>query len=248
MHYTLKTCQRQTCFPGVLLITSIVGTFASGGTRADMKLSPDAIQASIKFRQILILEYSAIPEFVLKQLRTVNPVTFAFYSATLLIFALALMLRFNLPGEYSLLKVLPYTGAGLILFPLLLIPVHEALHVALLWLLGGKNITIGSDIKNFIFYVTAHRHVLPAFSFLAIALFPFVVITAAILTAILFLDPIWKWSLWLTLLIHTTMCAGDVAMAVYYYINRDKKLITWDDTEKGIALFYQVLDETNSAS
>jgi hypothetical protein len=35
------------------------------------------------------------------------------------------------------------------------------------------------------------------------------------------------------------MCAGDVALLNYIYLNRHRKIITWDDAEKRLAYFYE---------
>ena len=35
------------------------------------------------------------------------------------------------------------------------------------------------------------------------------------------------------------MCAGDLALINFYYINRNKKIITWDDVSKKEAYFYE---------
>ena len=51
--------------------------------------------------------------------------------------------------------------------------------------------------------------------------------------------PLWQWSLAISIFAHLTMCAGDLALVNYYYVNRDKTIITWDDTERGEACFYE---------
>jgi hypothetical protein len=42
------------------------------------------------------------------------------------------------------------------------------------------------------------------------------------------------------------MSAGDIAMASYYYINRDKKILTWDDAESKVAYFYEETKHTGT--
>ena len=58
---------------------------------------------------------------------------------------------------------------------------------------------------------------------------------------ILMLPGLWKWSLSLLLFVHATMCAGDFAMMNFYFLNRRKKIYTWDDFDKKIAYFYEEL-------
>jgi hypothetical protein len=58
---------------------------------------------------------------------------------------------------------------------------------------------------------------------------------------VIFLPGLWKWSFSLFLFIHTTMCAGDFALLNLYYINKEKKIYTWDDLDKKEAYFYEEL-------
>jgi hypothetical protein len=37
------------------------------------------------------------------------------------------------------------------------------------------------------------------------------------------------------------MCAGDFALLNLYFLNRDKKIYTWDDFDKKEAYFYEEL-------
>jgi hypothetical protein len=41
------------------------------------------------------------------------------------------------------------------------------------------------------------------------------------------------------LFVHATMCAGDFAMLNFYFLNRGKKIYTWDDFDKKMAYFYE---------
>lgn len=203
-----------------------------------MKLTPDEIVSNERYRLISSLEYKEVAEFVFSHMKTRNPVIILFWSLSLAALIWTVALRIAISAELTVVKLLPWSLAGLILLPLILIPVHEALHIVVFWLLGGKDIRIGADIRNFVVYVTAHRHVVGPRSFLTIAFFPFVMITAAHLYSISVAEVHWQWSLSLSLLAHTTMCAGDFSMGGFYYSNRDKRILTWDDADKRIAYFY----------
>jgi hypothetical protein len=201
--------------------------------------SPEEIENSSSYKLLLTLEYGSVADFVIAQLKSANPITFSFYALTLSLLIWSLSLRFGLCGELSISQVLPYTLAGLILFPLLMIPVHEGIHILVFRILGGRDIRVGADLKNFIVYVTAHRHVVTALPFLVIAASPFIIISVALLASAWSASPPWKWSLSLALLAHTTMCAGDIAMGAFYYTNRSKKIVTWDDAEARVAYFFE---------
>jgi len=136
-------------------------------------------------------------------------------------------------------NILFHSLLGFIIFPVLLIPVHEFLHVIPFWLTGAKRIRAGADLKQYIFYVTAHRHVITAGQFRFVALVPFLIITFSLIALIIFLPELWKWSLSILLFVHTTMCAGDFAMLNFYLINRHRKIYTWDDADEKMAYFYE---------
>ena len=55
------------------------------------------------------------------------------------------------------MTILGHTLLGFVVLPLLLIPVHEILHIVPMLIVGAKNIRVGADIKQFMFYVTARR-------------------------------------------------------------------------------------------
>jgi hypothetical protein len=107
------------------------------------------------------------------------------------------------------------------------------------WLSGAKRIRIGMDLKQYLFYVTAHRYVASPGQFKAVAFIPFFVISVCLILLIIILPGLWKWSLSLFLFVHTTMCAGDFALLNFYYLNRDKKIYTWDDADQKMAYFYE---------
>jgi hypothetical protein len=201
--------------------------------------SPEEIENSSRYRLLLALEYDSVPDFVISQMKSVNAVTATFYTLSFTLLLWSLSFRFGLAGEYTLPSVLPYTLAGLILLPLLLIPLHEGVHILVFRILGGRDIRIGADLRNFIVYVTAHRHVVSALPFIVIAASPFVIISLSILISIWYVNPLWKWTLSLALLAHTTMCAGDFSMAAFFHINRNRKILTWDDAEKKVAYFFE---------
>jgi hypothetical protein len=235
-----KTCQKATLPLRVLIKRSAIITFVFPETDDSMDMpTPGEIESGNRYRLIMSLEYGSVADFVIGQLSKLNPVIVSFYIVTAAALAWALILRSALGDGWTIARVLPYTLAGLVAVPLLLIPVHEGIHILVFSLLGGRDIRIGADLSNFMIYVTAHRHVVGSGRFLTIALSPMIVISSAFIAAILLLPPQWKWSLALALTAHTTMCAGDIAMAAFYWSNRARRILTWDDADKKIAFFYE---------
>ena len=164
-----------------------------------------------------------------------------FWSVCMIFAGIALTVRINIAGYFPMKTILSHSLMGFIVFPVLMIPVHEFMHVVPFFLTGAKRIRVGADLKQYIFYVTAHRHVISARQFRFVALIPFLVISAALIILILYLPGLWKWSLSVLLFVHATMCAGDFALLNFYYINRHRKIYTWDDADEKMAYFYEEL-------
>jgi hypothetical protein len=204
-----------------------------------MSLKVEDLEDRSKFRQIHAVPYSDLIDFVLEYLRKRSGLMIGFWSSCLIFLGLALFVRINISGYYPVKNIILHSTLGLILFPLTSIPVHEMLHVIPFLLGGARKIRIGMDLKQYFFYVTAHRHVATARQFSFVALVPFITVTIALFILILFLPGLWKWSLSLFLFVHTTMCAGDFALLNFLWMNRHKRIYTWDDADEKMAYFYE---------
>jgi len=206
-----------------------------------MKLTVEDLEDPSRFRHLLTLPYGEIATFVIDYIRRRTNVTLFFWSACLISLGIAITIRINIAGYYEFIRILTHTILGIIIFPILIIPVHEFLHIIPLILAGIKNIRVGIDLRQFIFFVTSHREVIAPAKFKLVALVPFITVTISLLVLIFYLPGLWKWSFSLLLFVHMTMCAGDFAMLNYYYLNRHKRIFTWDDANLKEAYFYEEL-------
>ncbi len=204
-----------------------------------MQLSPEDLQDVSRFRQIESVPYGDLVGFVLDYLRRKTWITLFFLTACIITIGLALNIRISISGYFPFRNILMHTILGFIVFPVLLIPVHELMHIIPFFFTGARRIRIGADLKQYIFYVTAHRHVMSKNAFIPVALVPFAIISVTLIILILYLPGLWKWSLSILLFVHTTMCAGDFAMLNFYFINRKRKIYTWDDADEKMAYFYE---------
>jgi len=194
-----------------------------------------------RYRQILKIPYDELVAFVLDYIRRKSGLMMFFWSSCILFLVIAFTVRINISGYFPLKNIFFHTFLGLIVFPVLCAPVHELLHIIPYFLTGAKRIRIGMDLKQYMFFVTAHRHVATASQFRLVAAVPFFLGSIALLFLVLLLPGLWKWSLSLLLFVHATMCAGDFAMLNYYSLHKGKKIYTWDDFDKKIAYFYEEL-------
>jgi hypothetical protein len=204
-----------------------------------MALSVEDLGDQDRFRQILVIPYKDLINFVMDYITKKSALLVFFWSLCLIFLIIAIKVRINISGLFPLKHILLHSSLGLIIFPLLCIPVHEFLHIIPFYMSGAKNIRVGMDLKQYLFYVTAHRHVASHLQFRIVALTPFLFISAGLILLILNLPGLWKWSLSLFLFVHATMCAGDFALLNFYFINRNKIIYTWDDADKKEAYFYE---------
>jgi hypothetical protein len=204
-----------------------------------MRLSADDLLDQSRFRHILTISYDEIVPFVLDYIRRRTNLTVLFWSICLMFFVIAITIRIDIGGYFGYKNIITHTFLGLIIFPVAIIPIHEVLHIIPYYFAGARNIKIGMDLGQYMFYVTAHKHVASPLQFKIVALVPFIVITLASFFLVLCLPGLWKWSFSLFIFVHTTMCAGDFALLNFYYINRSGKIYTWDDADLKEAYFYE---------
>lgn len=205
-----------------------------------MNRKVDDIVKNDRFRHLFTLSYDDIVPFVFEYIKKHTfPIILA-WSFILAIVILMADTRFALAGEYKLISIFTHSIIGLIILPLVLVIPHEFLHIIPYILGGARNIRIGADLNQYYFYVTSHLCPVGPVVYIIVALTPFLIISA-LLTYLFFSlqSPLWSWSLLCTLFMHTTMCAGDFALINFYWINRDKKIITWDDADRKEAYFYE---------
>ncbi len=205
-----------------------------------MSKSVDNITGNKRYRHLFTLSYDEIVPFVFKYIKKHTfPIILA-WSFLLAIIILMTDFRFELASDYRFINILMHSSIGIVILPLVLVLPHELLHIVPYYLSGARNIRVGADWQQYYFYVTAHLYPVGAATFITVALTPFLVISAALVYLIIITaSPLWTWSLLWTLFMHTTMCAGDFALINYYWINRHKKIITWDDADSKKAYFYE---------
>jgi hypothetical protein len=208
-----------------------------------MALKVEDLDDQTKFRLVFSIPYKDLIQFVFEYLKKRSGLIFFFWSVCLFSLGLTVFARITIDGSFSVFNFILHSILGLILFPVICVPFHELIHIIPYYISGARNIRIGMDLKQYLFYVTAHRYVATPLQFIIVAVAPFLVISG-VLTFLVFLLPgLWKWSLSLFLFAHTTMCAGDFALMNFYFLNRNKKIYTWDDADRKIAYFYEELEE-----
>lgn len=205
----------------------------------NMAFSVEDLDDQTKFRPILVVPYNELIPFIFKYLLKNTMLIILFWTVSLIFLLFAVSIRFNISGYFPGINIFYHSILGFIVFPVLCVPVHELLHIIPYYFSGARNIRIGMDLKQYLFYVTAHRYVASPVQFKIVAIIPFIIISVVTAFLVLILPGLWKWSLSLFLFAHATMCAGDIALLNFYFLNREKKIYTWDDADLKIAYFYE---------
>ncbi len=204
-----------------------------------MAISVEELEDHEKYRQILSLSYDDLITFIFDNLKSGSGMIVFFWSSCIVCLGFAFMIRWNIAGYFPFKNILLHSFLGLIVLPVICIPIHEFLHIIPYYLSGARNIRVGMDLQQYLFYVTAHRYVAGPVQFIIVALIPFLIFSVTLFMLAMFLPGLWKWTFSIFLFVHTTMCAGDFALLNLYYVNRKKKIYTWDDADKKIAYFYE---------
>ena len=206
-----------------------------------MPLKVEDLEDKSRFREIMVLRYSDVVDFVLENIRKKSDLMMFFWSVCVIFLGIAVFVRVDIAGTYPGRSIFFHTLLGFIIFPVLCIPLHEGMHIIPYLLAGARNIRTGMDLRQYIFYVTVHRHVTGPLQFITIASMPFISISTAAIFLALTLPGLWKWSLSAFLFVHATMCAGDVALLNFYRLSGWKKIYTWDDADRKVSYFYEKL-------
>ena len=198
----------------------------------------EELEDSSRYSKELTLPYGDIAHFVVDRLLTASlpmlMLWIVLLAATVMSTVFWPGFLFKLPEPHILKGLL----AGTVLIPLLLVPLHEGLHLLTFRLTGARDIRMGADLRQGIIYITAHRFVTSKRLLSFVAMIPFAVISAGLITAIVLCPVWWQWIFSISLFAHTTMCAGDAAMLTYTGSFKGQKVFTWDDADLMEAYFY----------
>jgi hypothetical protein len=183
-------------------------------------------------------EHTSIVAFIQPYLKATNPVMLFYWGFNIAILLTAAVIWISLPEgkEDAIIKF----GIGGALFALL-IPIHELIHGIGYKLAGAPKVSYKAHIKKLIFYAMADKFVIAARPFVLLAIAPFVIINSLLIIGIISITGPCSWLMAGALLMHTSGCAGDFALISYYFTNRSKEIVTYDDQSAQITYFFTKL-------
>ena len=187
------------------------------------------------------LGYSDVVPFVLKNIQTRNWASYCYFTLNFLF--LLTFLFMGIQGIklqlISLGRLFFYFLMGLILVPLPLTIFHEAIHAAVYWIFGARNIRFGMNRKEFFFYVAADRYVTDFMTLLFVALSPFIILSSLLFVIFAVIPSTWALVVLAGIFSHGIMCIGDFAMLGFFLNHGPRSLYTFDKVEEGKAFFYK---------
>jgi len=130
-------------------------------------------------------------------------------------------------------------GQGVWLF-LVLLPLHELIHAGAYKMIGAPKVSFGANLKKFYFYAVADQFMTSRKSFLFVALSPYLLITAGLVTAAALSSPPTRLLFLGAIILHTAGCFGDFALVSFMHQHRHQNIVTMDDLTEKKAYFFMV--------
>jgi hypothetical protein len=206
-----------------------------------MNLEPSELNNNSRYSKLLELKHDELMYFVVSHVRPKSLPMQLFYlmNVPLLgyIFFKIYQVIFIAPVNWFYLVGIMLLG--LLFFGLIVIPLHEILHVVAFRLLGARKTSIHAQWSRMLFYAIADKFVMNSVEFIFLALFPFVLINLALIAGVILLHGEYKVISLVTLFFHFTGCIGDFALLSYLYQNREKRILNYDDETLGMSYFFE---------
>jgi hypothetical protein len=194
-----------------------------------------------RYKILLTLKHSDIAKFVGSYLYSKTPLASAYRNFLLVSFLLFIFITTYLLFINSNKCLIHLSGfiLGIISFFLLVAP-HEIIHGLMYKYFGAPKVKYGVIWSKLAFYAIAPNFVVIKKQFMLLAAAPFVMISAALLTMIVysFGNPFWHFYFWGLFLTHSLGCVGDFAMIAFFELQGKQVVYTFDDEKEGVSYFY----------
>lgn len=210
-----------------------------------MNLHPETLRNNPRYQLLYELDHEQLVKFVQSNLRKSNPVTIFYIVINLLIFLFTGYKIFTDIAIHAVSWDFILTRLGMGFFATFIIGffIHENLHLLAYKILGAKQATVKVQWRKLVFLALADQFVLNRKEFYFLAILPFLVITCLLLAGMAFADNNLYYVLLGILLFHTGGCSGDFALISFFYSNRRKNILTYDDVPSGRSFFWEELED-----
>jgi len=204
-----------------------------------MNLTVEQMNAQPQQFQLLhSFQHQEIIPFLQKFIYCRNPYTI-FYWGINILFLGFLGFQIGLDNAVNLDDKLIYAGLGVFVFFFGLVPIHELIHGIAYQIIGAKKVSYKADLRKLMFLTVADKFVANRREFLLVALAPFTIINSLLIISSLYFSGVWFYLILGMLIFHTAGCSGDFGLVSYFYENRQKDILTFDDAANEITYFYE---------
>jgi hypothetical protein len=203
-----------------------------------MKIRPEELSAN-GYVLLDSLGHKELVPFIRKFIKIRTKYSLIYYLSNLIVFGFAIYYFFRngyLPG-LSLGERFTHFAYGLAI-AFTFVPLHEYIHVLAYRSQGAVKTSLDANLRKLYFMALADQFVASRKEFEIIALAPFLTITSILVILFFMVRPDWSLTIIGALLAHTGMCSGDFGLLSYFEYNKDKEIVTYDDTGKGVSFFY----------
>jgi len=192
------------------------------------------------------LEHDELIPFVRKSLHKWSLISIFFYGVNLGLLVLVVVYAWIAITKHDIAigDLIFYYSFGFTVC-LILIPIHEFIHVMAYKWLGAKETSLDYNLKKFSFMALANNFVANRKEFTMVALMPFTLISCFLILLLFFVDHYWQLTILSTLLLHSAMCSGDFGIVNFFHIHKSKHMVTYDDTLNKVSFFFIKKTRTN---
>lgn len=212
-------------------------------------MTPEDLINKPDFELIEDLNHQQIKPFIKRELsgnQGWGLIAKMYQGAGLLLFGFGLIKAFAPYMRNRETIMLEWLGWGVLFCFTALIVIHELLHLIAYLSVGARNISVGANLKQFVFYVQADREVLSYKQFKVVALAPLVVIAIiSIAGAIIYFEQPLYYSFLAVLGLHSLFCAGDLGMLCFFENRPEDEIYTFDIKKEGKTYFYRKINPTS---
>lgn len=191
------------------------------------------------FEELERLNHKELVPFIQKYLKNRTWYSVLYYLSNIASFAtICYLVTKDLKSPvYSLGNQLTNIANGMAL-AFALLPLHEYIHVLAYKSQGATKTSYYVNLKKFYFMAIADKFVANRKEFTIIALAPFLFITTSLVALFPFVNPSWELTIAGVLFTHTAMCSGDFGLLSFFAFHKAMDVVTYDDKENGLSLFY----------
>lgn len=131
-------------------------------------------------------------------------------------------------------------GMGILFTFTVLIILHELLHAIAYLLVGARKLSVGMNLRKFLFYVQADKKVLNYKQFMIVALAPAVVVGVVSLAGAIFFygQPLYYFFM-VIFGLHGLFCGGDFGLLCFFENRKVDEIYTFDVKKEGKTYFYK---------